>query len=123
MPSPKKSECTPEQWAAMRASARIRAKKYRAETKRQVVEAYGGACACCGESEIAFLCVDHIHGGGRNERNKWAAFGSLHLYRDLRARGYPPGYQILCANCNMAKELVGGCPHRRETDVAPAVVG
>lgn len=112
MPWPRKSECTAEQWEAIKAASRHRAAVYRKRTKREVIDAYGGRCACCGEAEIAFLCIDHINGGGRNERNKWASFGSLQLYRDLRARGYPPGYQVLCANCNLAKEAPGGCPHQ-----------
>lgn len=109
---------TPEQAERARANARTRAKRYRAETKRQAMDAYGGKCACCGETEIVFLCIDHIDGGGRKERNKWAAFGSLQLYRDLRKRGWPPGYQVLCANCNLAKEQEGGCPHQRKEEDA-----
>lgn len=32
------------------------------------------------------------------------------MHRWLEANGYPAGFQVLCANCNMAKQS-GGCPH------------
>lgn len=30
---------------------------------------------------------------------------------------YPPGFQVLCHNCNFGKSLYGVCPHQRETNV------
>jgi hypothetical protein len=46
------------------------ARKVRRQTlKRTVMEAYGDArCACCGETEMAFLTIDHITGQGRHHR-------------------------------------------------------
>src|SRR5882672_7469248 len=32
--------------------------------KKQVIDHYGGKCECCNESELVFLALDHIHGGG-----------------------------------------------------------
>lgn len=26
--------------------------------------------------------------------------------------GWPPGYQVLCHNCNVAKRILGTCPHQ-----------
>lgn len=69
------------------------------------IQAYGGACACCGETWLDYLCIDHVDGGGREHRSTVS-----NVYRDLRVRGYPAGYQVLCANCNMAKER-SGCNH------------
>lgn len=68
------------------------------------IEAYGGKCACCGEKWADYLHIDHVDGGGRTHRREVG-----NVYRDLRKRGYPDGHQVLCANCNMAKER-GGCP-------------
>ncbi len=31
--------------------------------------------------------------------------------KKARLNGYPDGFQVLCANCNMAKDRPGGCPH------------
>ena len=66
-------------------------------------------CACCGETEIKFLCIDHINGGGTKHRHR---LGRTDLYYWLKARGYPKGYQVLCHNCNCAKGFYGECPHQ-----------
>ena len=84
--------------------------------RAQMVEAYGGRCACCGETELAFLTLDHIEGGGTKDRK--GPGGTEGLYRRLKRAGWPNGYQVLCANCNMAKEAPKGCPHRRRADEA-----
>jgi len=42
-------------------------RQYR-ELREAIFNAYGTSCACCGETEPAFLCIDHITGGGRQER-------------------------------------------------------
>lgn len=75
-----------------------------------VMEAYGGAiCACCGETTYQFLTIDHIDEDGAAHRK---AIGQ-HLYRWLIANDYPPGFQVLCMNCNWGKHQNGGiCPHK-----------
>lgn len=67
-------------------------------------------CACCGESELKFLCLDHIHGGGSKHRKEVGSGFALYLW--LKRSGYPKGYQVLCHNCNMAKGFYGLCPHK-----------
>src|SRR3954470_8195665 len=75
--------------------------------REEVIKHYGGQCACCGESEMCFLCIDHIEGGGRKHRD---AVGNIIPW--LRSRGFPSGYRVLCYNCNAAREQNGGvCPH------------
>ena len=79
--------------------------------KSEILKAYGGMCACCGEKEPAFLTIDHTHGGGSAHRK--AGFRGWRLYQWLRKQGYPKrGYQILCFNCNCAKGSRGICPHK-----------
>lgn len=80
--------------------------------KDLVFKAYGGyVCACCGETELAFLCIDHINNDGAEHRRK---IKRRVIYRWLVANGFPPGYQVLCANCNQGKQLNGGvCPHQK----------
>ena len=83
----------------------------RLKVKLECFEAYGGAvCACCGETELVFLALDHINGGGSQHRKELGALGEV-LYRTLRREGFPPGYQVLCHNCNQAKHILGVCPH------------
>lgn len=100
--------CTPK--AALRIRSWIR------RCKIEVMQAYGGCfCACCGESNLEFLSIDHINGGGRQHLLRLRQEGkNMGLYRWLKAEGYPPGYQVLCMNCNWAKGKFSECPHKRE---------
>lgn len=77
------------------------------DNKRKVLKVYGEICNCCKESEIKFLSIDHIFGGGKKHRSEI----NMPLYRWLICEEYPDGYQTLCINCNMAKYLNGKCPH------------
>jgi len=81
--------------------------------KLKVMESYGGKCACCGESNIAFLSIDHILGDGAAHRSKMPG---VNLYKWLRNNGFPKdNFQCLCMNCNFAKSNnPGGCPHEIE---------
>jgi hypothetical protein len=76
--------------------------------RSEAIDAYGGQCACCGEAQIEFLQVDHIHDDGALHRRE---LGYSEIYAWLRARSWPEGFQVLCANCNWAKRF-GACPHR-----------
>jgi hypothetical protein len=87
------------------------------QLKIQAFEKYGGCkCACCGVTEPEFLSFDHINldgGAHRREvspgRKDW---GGHPLFRLLRRQGYPPGFQVLCMNCNIGRTRNnGGCPH------------
>ncbi len=81
-----------------------------AARRLRVIEGYGGKCACCGETEPVFLCLDHVDGNGSHERRKTS---NASIYARVIKLGFPPEYQILCANCNLAKERPEGCPHQR----------
>jgi hypothetical protein len=87
--------------------AREHSRKTDARRRQQALDAYGSVCSCCGEDNTVFLTIDHIDGGGtkhrKNVNNK--------VYPELRRQGFPPGYRVLCWNCNWA-EYRGGCPHK-----------
>lgn len=68
------------------------------------------SCACCGERELIFLVIDHINGGGSKHRK---SINASNVYTWLKARGYPDGFRVLCANCNFAVRM-GPCPHEKE---------
>lgn len=101
--------------------------RYRVKLKREVIDAYGGHCACCGETELVFLTIDHIDDNGAEHRrelaaacgadgSKWGQAGAP-TYRWLRDNDFPPGFQVLCANCNCGKQWNGGvCPHAQMAD-------
>jgi hypothetical protein len=73
-------------------------------------------CACCGQDKLAFLALDHIAGGGAIHRKEIG--GGANFYRWLIKSRFPPGLEVKCHNCNLAKSAYGSCPHTRKT--APA---
>ena len=75
----------------------------------EVLQHYGRKCACCGETAIEFLEIDHINGGGTKHRRETVK-GSI--FRWLKNNDYPPEFQILCANCNLSRAFYGYCPHQ-----------
>lgn len=93
-----------------------RNKEYERYTKRklrdEILQAYGNKCQCCGESRKEFLCIDHVNGGGRQERLKMSSLSTY--YRQIKTNGFPPKYRILCHNCNFARGRYGYCPHETE---------
>lgn len=36
------------------------------------------------------------------------------VYYWLKRNHYPPGFRVLCSNCNFARGKYGHCPHERE---------
>jgi hypothetical protein len=93
------------------------AKAYR-QLRREVLDAYGNSCACCGEPIPEFLTVDHVNNDGAEHRRQIGA-RSLHLYKWLKANAFPKtGFQLLCFNCNCSKGFNGECPHKRRFHAA-----
>lgn len=93
--------------------ARIKANlaAMRKRNKEQAYEAYGNQCACCGESEVLFLTLDHVDNDGGEHRKQIRSTDRLYVW--ARKNGYPPNLQLLCWNCNLGKYRNGGaCPHQ-----------
>ena len=78
----------------------------------ECIDHYGGKCACCGETEIEFLVIDHINGGGTQHRKEIGKGDKI--YRWLRKNNFPEGLRVLCANCNQSYGHYGFCPHNGE---------
>lgn len=93
-------------------STRIeQAKANRQRLKLEVLRGYGNPlCACCGEAHVEFLSIDHINGGGNTHRRALGTVGHG-FYLWLKRQGYPPGFRVLCMNCNFAMRHGGHCPH------------
>lgn len=90
------------------------ARYYRQNLRAEALVAYGGeyaACACCEEWRWQFLEIDHMNNDGAQHR-KELKDSSTAVLRWLRRQGYPPGYQVLCRNCNHARYVHGTCPHQ-----------
>ena len=69
------------------------------EIRQEVLDAYGGKCAECGEADRNVLQVDHIDGGGHQHLKEISNSLSKWLLRN----GFPEGYQLLCGNCHIRK--------------------
>jgi hypothetical protein len=89
--------------------------EYRARDRDAAFMAYGGfRCACCGEMQPMFLTIDHVNNDGAMHRKIVGGKGGSSFFQWLRRNKYPPGFQVLCRNCNWGKHVNGGvCPHQR----------
>jgi hypothetical protein len=87
----------------------------RIELKQEVINHYGGKCACCGITELKFLTIDHSDGRGSGAKHRKEADniagGEMHLW--LKKNNFPSNFRILCWNCNLSIGLRGYCPHER----------
>jgi hypothetical protein len=98
-----------------------RSKRVHIAAKRKIFNHYGnGKCACCGETCLEFLSLDHIAGGGAIHR-KEVGGGGIKMYYWLIANDFPEGYRVLCHNCNQAIGAYGYCPHERERLDGPGI--
>lgn len=66
-------------------------------------------CECCDEMTIEFLSIDHINGRGKDDN-----MTGYKLYSWLIRNSFPPGYRVLCHNCNQALGYYGYCPHQKQ---------
>lgn len=95
---------------------RAKAREWAHKLRMDVLIAYSKGkleCNCCGEREIKFLTIDHINNNGAIHRRTISKHrnGGAWLTK-LRTANYPPGFQVLCYNCNCSKGRYGKCPHK-----------
>lgn len=86
-------------------------KDYLKALKHRVYDIYGNKCACCGDTNKEFFAVDHIGGGGTQERRKLGSRGIF--LAALKPDFQKDKYQLLCHNCNMSLGFFGYCPHNQ----------
>lgn len=87
----------------------------RREDRIKVINHYSkglSECDCCGEKEIKFLVLDHIDGEGNAHRRKEKIASGRGTIEWIIKNNFPPMFQILCQNCNLAKAIYGECPHK-----------
>ena len=73
---------------ANKSKCAVRSKVKNQALKTLVVSAYGGKCSCCGEIELEFLTLDHIHDNGAAHRLEIRSTG-MNLHRWCRDNGFP----------------------------------
>lgn len=59
-------------------------------------------CMSCGVQDKRVLAIDHINNDGAKHRSE---IGQLTPVWWIIKNNFPPGFQILCCNCNWIKEL------------------
>lgn len=98
---------------AYRKRHREYAKRRYHEVRSEMLAAYGGRCTCCGETEPAFLTIEHVNQDGASHRRLLSSPAGV--IPDLKKRGWPKdGFTLHCWNCNAANYFSGGCPHRKK---------
>lgn len=78
-------------------ATRAKRREYYHNQKAAVLAHYRNECECCGETEPDILTVDHINGDGAEHRKIVPA---QRIYAWLIANEFPPGFRVLCFNCN-----------------------
>lgn len=84
---------------------------FRLKYKNQILDHYGRECACCKLTGDVFLAIDHVNNNGAKHRKEKGQYGA---WKNIVEQGFPDDYQILCHNCNMAKHILGQCPHQTQ---------
>lgn len=60
-------------------------------------------CARCPYNDVRALSIDHINNDGSSHRRLLEKL-KVSFYRWLVVNNYPPGFQVLCMNCQFEKE-------------------
>ena len=82
------------------------------ELKQTVLNHYGQKCNCscgCNITKFEHLTIDHKNNDGAEQRRAQGSHGGDANYRRIIKAGFPDDLQVLCWNCNCAKEYYGGC--------------
>ena len=75
--------------------------EYNRKRRKLLLDLLGNKCVKCGFSDWRALQVDHINGGGTEERKKTSATYWNVIIRSIKNKENK--YQLLCANCNFIK--------------------
>jgi hypothetical protein len=102
--------CSPEERARRLEGNARRQREYNArkmiEYKKDIYDVLGHECSRCGFDDERALTIDHISGGGSQERKNQSG-GAIGYYRRLRNEivDGSTDYRCLCWNCNWIVHL------------------
>ncbi len=85
--------------------------EYKRRIKKEVFSYYSNgipSCKRCGETDIIVLTMDHVNNDGGEHRKSLNLKMGYESYAWLRKNGFPDGFQVLCFNCNVSKEILRG---------------
>jgi len=80
-------------------------KKMTQKYRKIVINAYGGKCNCCNNTNPRILQLDHINNDGKFHRKQI----NTTMYKWAIKNKFPLNLQLLCANCHMIKTIYGKC--------------
>lgn len=92
-------------------AARLIRRRSDEKVKRETLQKYGkqGKTKCrwrgCEIDDVDMLSIDHVADNGKSERAQKQVGSGISFYRRLRTAKWPPGYQTLCANHQLKKEI------------------
>jgi hypothetical protein len=90
---------------------RAKNRRYNEKIKKETFKQYSPLLRCqrCGFADLRALSIDHIDGGGAAHRRVVSdGRRGFNFYLWLRQEGYPPGFQVLCMNCQFIKKAERG---------------
>lgn len=82
-----------------------------ASDRKIVIERLEGKCACCGETNFDILSIDHVFGGGNQEKKKLRGKRFMTILKNMEQSKLIEKYQCLCYNCNYCIGFWGVCQH------------
>lgn len=87
-----------------------------AKYKNLIFNKLGNKCACekCNIDDLEILSIDHIYGGGAQEKKIKKGIGYLKYLNKLSIEKLINNYQLLCYNCNYSKGFFKICGHMFE---------
>lgn len=88
---------------ANRAEVNRQNRERTAAVRKAAIEKLGGKCATCNIADERVLQIDHIDGGGNEERS---LKHRVTIWNEI-IKG-ATGYQLLCANCHCIKSFENG---------------
>jgi hypothetical protein len=80
-------------------------KNLRMRYRLAVLDKLGNKCCRCGYSDLRALQIDHINGGGKEERRNISNTNSFYAKVVKSYDSKENLYQLLCANCNVIKRI------------------
>lgn len=78
-------------------------RKQRQKIKSETLSLLGNSCLKCGFSDPRALQIDHVHGKGNKELQKFRNPDGYYRFVLKQIKSGSKDYQLLCANCNWIK--------------------
>lgn len=86
--------------------------RYKEKARKEAFAKFGRSCFCCGSNDERILSLDHVGGGGSQQRKTLKKTGAS-FYRWAIKNMDSCEIRVACLNCNCGRHFHGGrCPHQ-----------